>query len=57
MANALAHEGIFFPVNGTAKSEKGPWCLRTGDWGFFDTSTVQVAGTGIKVTWAVSRKR
>ena len=44
-------------ANGIAKSEKGSWCLRTGDWGFFDTSTVQVAGTGIKVSWAVNRKR
>ena len=22
-------------ANGIAKSEKGSWCLRTGDWGFF----------------------
>ena len=38
-----------------AKRDPGAYAQETGD--FFDTSTVQVTGTGIKVTWAVNRKR
>ncbi len=36
-----------------AKRDTGAYAQETGD--FFDTSTVQVAGIGIKVTWAVNR--
>ena len=37
------------------KRDPGAYAHETRD--FFDTSTVQVAGTGMKVTWAVNRKR
>ena len=47
-ANAPNQGALFYGApewgraNGIAKSEMGSWCLRTGDRGFFDTSTVQV---------------
>ena len=36
------------------KAKRGPGAYAQGTGDFFDTSTVQVAGTGIKVTWAVN---